>query len=86
MRKRRTTCSQHPHLAADGSGVEIEPPGLAVAHLRGGRDVVMPWVVCQLSEIALFEAAAHDNGAHPTVAVLGPSPRYLCSVVKYLAY
>jgi predicted ABC-type ATPase len=36
---------------------------MAVAHLRGGRDVVMPWVLCQLSDIGLFEAAAHDNGA-----------------------
>jgi predicted kinase len=37
--------------------------GMAAAHLRGGRDVVMPQVLCQLSEIALFEAAARDNGA-----------------------
>lgn len=36
---------------------------MAAAHLRGGRDVVMPQVLCQLNEIALFEAAAHDNGA-----------------------
>jgi predicted kinase len=36
---------------------------MAAAHLRGGRDVVMPWVLCQLSEIALFEATAHANGA-----------------------
>jgi predicted kinase len=36
---------------------------MAAAHLRGGRDVVMPQLLCQLSEIALFETTAHDNGA-----------------------
>lgn len=47
------------------TGEIVQPLALsmAAAHLRGGCDVVMPQVLCQLDEIALFEAAAHDNGA-----------------------
>jgi predicted kinase len=37
--------------------------GMAGAHLRGGRDVVMPQYLGRLSEIERFEAAAHDAGA-----------------------
>ncbi len=50
-------------FAETGEIVRPVALSMAAAHLRGGRDVVMPWVLCQLSEIALFEAAAHDNGA-----------------------
>jgi predicted kinase len=37
--------------------------GMASAHLRGGRDVVMPQFLGRLSEIERFEAVAHDSGA-----------------------
>ena len=37
--------------------------GMAGAHLRGGRDVVMPQFLGRLSEIERFEAIAHDSGA-----------------------
>lgn len=37
--------------------------GMAGAHLRGGRDVVMPQFLGRLSEIERFEAVAHDSGA-----------------------
>lgn len=50
-------------FAETGEIVRPVALSMAAAHLRGGRDVVMPQVLCQLSEIALFEAAAHDNGA-----------------------
>jgi predicted kinase len=36
---------------------------MAAAHLRSGRDVVMPQLLFRLSEIDRFEAAAHDSGA-----------------------
>lgn len=36
---------------------------MAAAHLRGGRDVVMPQFLGRLSEIERFEAVAHDSGA-----------------------
>ena len=50
-------------FAETGEIVRPVALSMAAAHLRGGRDVVMPQVLCQLSEIALFEAAAHASGA-----------------------
>ena len=50
-------------FAETGEIVRPVALSMAAAHLRGGRDVVMPQLLCQLSEIARFEAAAHDSGA-----------------------
>ena len=50
-------------FAETGEIVRPVALSMAAAHLRGGRDVVMPQLLCQLSEIALFEAAANDSGA-----------------------
>jgi len=47
------------------TGQIVRPIALSMAatHLRGGRDVVMPQCLCDLSEIERFEKAAHDSGA-----------------------
>jgi predicted kinase len=47
------------------TGEIVRPLALCMAatHLRGGRDVVMPQLLCRLSEIACWEAAARDSGA-----------------------
>ena len=37
--------------------------GMAGAHLRGGRDVVMPQFLGRLSEIERFETVAHESSA-----------------------
>lgn len=37
--------------------------GMAGAHLRGGRDVLMPQFLGRLSEIGRSGAVAHDSGA-----------------------
>lgn len=36
---------------------------MAAAHLRGGRDVIMPQYLGRLGEIERFGAVARDNGA-----------------------
>ena len=36
---------------------------MAAAHLRGGRDVVVPQYLARLDEIDAFEAVAHDRSA-----------------------
>ena len=48
----------------DETGEVVRPVALAMAtaHLRGGRDVVMPQLLANLGEIAKFEKAAHDGG------------------------
>jgi predicted ABC-type ATPase len=47
------------------TGEIVRPVALAMAaaHLRGGRDVMMPQLLARLSEIERFEAVAHDSGA-----------------------
>jgi len=50
-------------FAETGEIVRPVALSMAAAHLRGGRDVVMPQLLCRLSEIARFEAAARDSGA-----------------------
>lgn len=50
-------------FAETGEIVRPVALSMAVAHLRGGRDVVMPQFLARLSEIVRFEAAAHDSGA-----------------------
>jgi predicted kinase len=47
------------------TGAIVRPLALsmAAAHLRGGRDVIMPQYLGELSEITRFEAVAHDSGA-----------------------
>jgi predicted kinase len=50
-------------FAETGDIVRPVALSMAVAHLRGGRDVVMPQFLVQMSEIERFEAAARDNGA-----------------------
>ena len=48
----------------DETGEIVRPVALAMvtAHLRGGRDVVLPQLLANLAEIAKFERAAHDGG------------------------
>jgi predicted kinase len=50
-------------FAETGEIVRPVALSMAAAHLRGGRDVVMPQCLCRLSEIARFEAVALDSGA-----------------------
>jgi hypothetical protein len=50
-------------FAETGEIVRPVALAMAVAHLRGGRDVVMPQCLCRLTAIERFEAAAHDSGA-----------------------
>jgi predicted kinase len=47
------------------TGEIVRPVALSMAgaHLRGGRDVVMPQVLCRLSEIERIETVACDSGA-----------------------
>lgn len=47
------------------SGQIVRPVALAMAaaHLRGGRDVIMPQYLGKLGEIERFGAIARDNGA-----------------------
>jgi predicted kinase len=47
------------------TGQIVRPVALAMAaaHLRGGRDVIMPQYLGQLGEIERFGAVARDNGA-----------------------
>jgi len=47
------------------TGEIVRPVALSMAgaHLRGGRDVVMPQYLGRLSEIERFETVAHDSGA-----------------------
>jgi len=47
------------------TGEIVRPVALSMAraHLRGGRDVVMPQYLGLLGEIERFEAVAHDSGA-----------------------
>jgi predicted kinase/RimJ/RimL family protein N-acetyltransferase len=48
----------------DETGEVVRPVALAMltAHLRGGRDVVLPQLLADTGEIAKFEQAAHDGG------------------------
>jgi predicted kinase len=50
-------------FAETGEIVRPVALSMAAAHLRGGRDVVMPQYLGRLSEIERFEAVAHDSGA-----------------------
>jgi predicted kinase len=47
------------------TGQLVRPVALAMAaaHLRGGRDVIMPQFLARLGEIERFGAIASDNGA-----------------------
>jgi len=50
-------------FAETGEIVRPVALSMASAHLRGGRDVVMPQFLARLSEIARFEGVAQDSGA-----------------------
>src|ERR1700754_2928327 len=50
-------------FAETGEIVRPVAVSMAAAHLRGGRDVVMPQFLCRLIEIERFEAVARDSGA-----------------------
>lgn len=50
-------------FAETGEIVRPVALSMAAAHLRGGRDVVMPQFLARLSEVERFEAVARDNGA-----------------------
>ena len=50
-------------FAETGEIVRPVALSMATAHLRGGRDVVMPQFLARLSEVERFEAVARDNGA-----------------------
>ena len=47
------------------TGQIVRPVALAMAaaHLRGGRDVILPQFLGRLGEIERFAGVAHDNGA-----------------------
>lgn len=50
-------------FAETGEIVRPVALSMATAHLRGGRDVVMPQYLGRLSQIERFEAVAHDSSA-----------------------
>jgi predicted kinase len=50
-------------FAETGEIVRPVAHSMAAAHLRGGRDVIMPQVLSRLVEIERFEALARDSGA-----------------------